>query len=354
MTNYLFIDRDGTLIQEPPDFQIDSLEKFALLPDVIASLKELSQAGYKLVMVTNQDGLGSPANPQDKFDMIQNLLLGILNSQGIRFEEVLVCPHTPQDECACRKPKTQLVRHYISSNEMDRERSFVIGDRMTDVGLAENMGLKGLLLSPDNGWAKITRDLIDQPRQATIKRKTNETEISVYVNLDGSGRTELATGIGFFDHMLEQLSRHGGFDLTVKAQGDLHIDDHHMIEDVALTIGAALKRALGEKRGIQRYGFWLPMDEASAKATIDLSGRAHFQMKADFNAPTVGGLSTEMVPHFFKSLADSLLMSLHIECQGENTHHMVESTFKAVGRALRIAFAKGTSPGEVPSTKGTL
>jgi imidazoleglycerol-phosphate dehydratase/histidinol-phosphatase len=306
-------------------------------------------------MVTNQDGLGTPSNPQDKFDRIQNLLMGILESQGIRFEEVLVCPHLPADDCACRKPRTRLVQNYLSSNEMDRERSYVIGDRASDLGLAENMGLQGIQLTPEKGWAKLTRELLDRPRQARILRKTGETEIEVLVNLDGQGRPEISTGLGFFDHMLEQLSRHGGFDLTVRAKGDLHIDDHHMIEDVALTLGAALKRALGEKRGIQRYGFWLPMDEASAKAAVDLSGRAQFVMTAGFTSPQVGGISTEMVPHFFKSLADSLLMGLHIECTGENTHHMVEAIFKAVGRTLRQAFAKNDAAAHaVPSTKGSL
>lgn len=354
MTKYLFIDRDGTLIREPADFQIDSVEKFDLLPEVIPSLRELSKEGFKFVMVTNQDALGTPANPQDKFDMIQNLLMGILSSQGIRFEDVLICPHRPKDGCRCRKPQVQLVNRYLSSNEMDRERSFVIGDRATDVMLAENMGLKGIQISDQNDWSKITRELLDRPRAATVIRKTNETAIEVSVNIDGDGRNEISTGIGFFDHMLDQISRHGGFDLQVKAKGDLHIDDHHMIEDVAITLGQALKRALGEKRGIQRYGFWLPMDEADSKVTIDLSGRAHFKMQAEWTAPQVGGLSTEMVPHFFRSLAESLLMSLHIETRGENSHHMVEATFKAVGRALKAAFAKTEAASSVPSTKGIL
>lgn len=353
MTNYLFIDRDGTLIVEPPDHQIDSLEKFQLLPGVIPSLIELSRQGFKLVMVTNQDGLGTPSNPQEKYDMIQDLLLKILISQGIRFEEVLVCPHFPADGCRCRKPATQLVSKYLASNDMDRERSFVIGDRDTDVLLAENMGLKGFKLTSEFNWDRLTREIVDRPRTATIERKTNETRISVTVNLDGTGRVEMQTGLGFFDHMLEQLARHGGFDLTVKATGDLHIDDHHMVEDVAITLGTALKRALGNKIGIQRYGFWLPMDEASTNVTLDLSNRAHFHFTAAIPAGKVGELSAEMVPHFFRSLADSLAMSLHIETKGENSHHMVESIFKGVGRALRAAFARGDAGG-LPSTKGTL
>jgi imidazoleglycerol-phosphate dehydratase/histidinol-phosphatase len=354
MINYLFIDRDGTLIVEPPDQQIDSLEKFALLPDVIPALSALTRAGFRLVMVTNQDGLGTPVNPREKFDMIQTLLLKILESQGIRFENVLICPHRANEGCRCRKPGTQLVRDYLAGNDMDRERSFVIGDRATDVELAENMGLKGYRLSAELGWARLARELLDRPRTARIRRQTNETDIDVEVDLDGGGRRiRVATGLGFFDHMLEQLARHGGFDLTLTARGDLHIDDHHVIEDVALALGAALRRAVGDKRGIQRYGFWLPMDEATTGVTLDLSGRAHFRLQAEVPAESVGGLSREMIPHFFRSLSDSLAVSLHIETRGENSHHMVESMFKGVGRSLRAAFAK-TDDGAVPSTKGTL
>lgn len=354
MTKYLFIDRDGTLIAEPADHQIDSLEKFSLMPGVIPGLLELSRAGFRLVMVTNQDALGTPKNPQEKFDMIQNLLLGILSSQGIRFDEILVCPHTPQDDCRCRKPKIQLVSRYISGNEMDRERSYVIGDRATDIALAENMGLKGYLLTPEFGWSKITREILDRPRMATSIRRTNETSIEAKVNLDDASEVKVHTGLGFFDHMLEQIARHGGFGLQLQATGDLHIDDHHLVEDTAIVLGTALKNALGDKRGIQRYGFWLPMDEANAKVTLDLSGRAHSSFKATIPAARVGELSAEMIPHFFSSLASSLAMSLHIESEGENSHHIVESIFKCTGRALRAAFARENPAAGVPSTKGTL
>ena len=353
MKPYLFIDRDGTLMEEPADEQIDSLEKFALLPALIPALLDLSRAGYHLVMVSNQDGLGTAAYPAEKFEMIQGLLLKMLKSQGIEFEEVLICPHTSTAECRCRKPQTQMVKHYLASNEMDRERSYVIGDRATDLAMAENMAISGLLLTPDFGWKEIARLILQKPRIAEVKRKSNETEIHARVALEGQNHIEIQTGIGFFDHMLEQLARHGGFDLFLQAKGDLHIDDHHLVEDVALTVGTALRKALGEKRGIQRYGFWLPMDEASTRTTLDLSGRAHFKMQAHFPTANVGGLSTEMVPHFFRSLADSMAMSLHIETVGENSHHMVEGTFKSVGRSLRQAFAK-SDDNAIPSTKGFL
>lgn len=354
MKPILFIDRDGTLIHEPADFQIDSLEKFKLLPDVIPSLLKLSQAGFRLVMITNQDGLGTASNPQDKFDMIQTLLLGILNSQNIHFDDILICPHFPKDNCACRKPKTQLVHSYLASNDMDRLRSYVIGDRKTDVELADNMGLKSFLLSPSVPWKTIAHELLEQPRKAHVRRKTKETDITIDVCLDSSGDIKIQSGIGFFDHMLEQLARHGSFDLTLNATGDLHIDQHHLVEDVGIALGQALKSALGDKRGIERFGFLLPMDEASTQSAIDLSGRAHFTFKAPLTTPTVGELSTEMIPHFFKSLSESLGMSLQMETRGENNHHMVESMFKSVGRSLSMAFKKTTMSSAIPSTKGIL
>jgi imidazoleglycerol-phosphate dehydratase / histidinol-phosphatase len=351
---YLFIDRDGTLICEPADFQIDSIEKFALLPDVIPALISLRDAGYRFVMVTNQDGLGTNTYPQRDFDMIQNLLMGILHSQGLKFEEVLICPHRPEDNCSCRKPKTELVSKYISSNEMDRSNSYVIGDRTTDVDLAKNMGIKSHLLSATLTWKQIAHEILNKPRTSQVHRKTKETDIEIKTMLDPIGEIQIQTGIGFFDHMLEQIARHGKFDLQLKATGDLHIDEHHLVEDVALALGQCLRLSLGDKRGIERYGFWLPMDEASTKVTLDLSGRPSFQMTADFPSSSAGGLSTEMVTHFFRSLAESLGMSLQIQTQGENTHHMVESIFKAVGRSLAIAFSRNSTDSSIPSTKGIL
>lgn len=354
MTSYLFIDRDGTLIKEPKDFQIDSIEKFELLPDVIPCLIQLAKAGYKFVMVTNQDGLGTDSYPQKDFDLIQNLLLGILNSQGIYFEDILICPHKPEDQCRCRKPQTQMVKDYISSNEMDRENSYVIGDRLTDIELAENMGIKFFLIGEDVSWKCVSNEILNQPRKAKIQRKTKETNISVDLNLDDAEKVSISTGIGFFDHMLEQLARHGGMGLKLKAEGDLHIDQHHLVEDVAITLGTAIKKALGDKRSIERFGFLLPMDEASTQSAIDLSGRAHFSMNAPFTTPTVGELTTEMIPHFFKSLSEGVGMSLQIQTQGENNHHMVESMFKSVGRSLKMAFAKSKQTSGIPSTKGVL
>lgn len=354
MTPILFIDRDGTLIHEPADFQIDSVDKFKLLPDVIPHLLKLSQAGYRLVMITNQDGLGTESNPADKFDMIQTLLLGILNSQNIHFDDILICPHFAIDNCACRKPKTQLVHKYLASNEMDRTRSYVIGDRKTDIELADNMGLKSFLLSEKVNWKTIAHEILEEPRRAKIHRKTKETNITLDVCLDSCGEIHIETGIGFFDHMLEQLARHGSFDLQLKAIGDLHIDQHHLVEDVGIALGQALKKALGDKRGIERFGFLLPMDEARTLSAIDLCGRANFVFKALLITPTVGELSTEMIPHFFKSLSENLGMSLQIETTGENSHHMVESMFKSVGRSLGMAFKKSEQTLAIPSTKGIL
>lgn len=353
MKKYLFIDRDGTLIKEPQDFQIDSIEKFELLPDVISSLQKLSQAGFEFVMVTNQDGLGTQSYAQKDYDLIQTLLMSILSSQGIKFKEVLMCPHFEDDKCTCRKPKTELVHSYISSNEMDRKNSFVIGDRQTDLDLAKNMGLEGIKLNEETSWKNITRDLLDKPRKAKIIRYTNETQIEAQVCLEPIGETHIQTELGFFDHMLEQLSKHGKFDLSLKAKGDLHIDTHHLIEDVAITLGQALKEAIGDKRGIERYGFWLPMDEASCLATIDLSGRADFVFEGKIPQAEVGQIPSEMFIHFFKSLSENLSMSLHIVSRGENSHHIVESMFKAVGRALAQAFNK-TKDNSIPSTKGVL
>jgi imidazoleglycerol-phosphate dehydratase/histidinol-phosphatase len=353
MTRYLFIDRDGTLVQEPSDRQIDSLAKFRLLDGVVSALAGLAAAGYRLVMITNQDGLGSAANPRDKFEEIQGLLLGILESQGARFDKVLVCPHLPSDDCACRKPKIGLVREYLAANEMDRARSFVIGDRATDLELADKMGLKGFRVSPELSWAQIANLILRAPRQASVARKTRETEIELRLALDGGGRTKIDSSLPFLDHMLEQLAAHGGLGLELKARGDLQIDDHHLVEDIGLALGGALREAVGDKFGIERYGFYLPMDEAICQAAIDLSGRPAFRCDARFPRESVGGVATDMFPHFFRSFSDAAGLSLHIEARGENAHHIAESMFKAVGRCLRGALARSGDAG-VPSTKGVL
>lgn len=346
----LFLDRDGTLIKEPADFQIDSVEKFELIPGVIPALLSLRDAGWRFVMVTNQDGLGTKSYPKRKWTQIQNLLIGILDSQGVTFDAVLVCPHFEKDGCPCRKPKLGLLNDYLSDPSWDRKRSRVIGDRDTDLTLAKNMGIGAIKMG---AWPRIAQELLGERRVGEVVRKTKETRIAATVDLDGDGTAKVKTGIGFFDHMLEQLSKHGGFDLSLTANGDLHIDEHHTVEDAGLAIGAALRQALGDKIGIGRYGFTLPMDETQASAALDLSGRAFFKFDGKFPRESVGGLSTEMVPHFFRSLSDALGATLHLSVTGENSHHMVESCFKAVGRALREAARAGASRG-LPSTKGAL
>ncbi len=351
----LFLDRDGTLLVEPPDFQIDRLAKFQLVPDVIAALLSCKRAGYAFVMVTNQDGLGTQGYPRAAFDEMQTLLLGILESQGITFEAIRVCPHTASEGCGCRKPKVKLLADYLASTEWDRARSAVIGDRATDLELADNLGTRGILVGAPPGlrWPEIAAALTTMPRRASVLRKTNETRVAIAVDLDGEPRTAIATGIGFFDHMLEQLAKHGGFGLRVEVEGDLHIDDHHTIEDTAIGIGQALRDALGSKIGIERYGFVLPMDEALAQVALDLGGRSFLRFEGTLGRAEISGLATEMVPHFFRSLADSLGASLHIRVEGDNTHHQVEAIFKAVGRALKQAIARDARAG-LPSTKGIL
>lgn len=348
----LFIDRDGTLIKEPADFQIDSLEKLELVEGVIPALLELKGLGYRFVMVTNQDGLGTPKYPQASFDLVQKQMLGLFSSQGIHFDEILICPHFPKDGCTCRKPHLGLVRDYLDPQRMQRELSFVIGDRQTDLELARNMGIQGFRLG---SWAEFLAIIRNSKRRATEIRRTKETQISVTVNLDETLEPRIKTGLGFFDHMLEQLGKHGGFTLAVEATGDLHIDEHHLVEDTALALGKALKTALGDKFGIQRYGFSLPMDEARAEALLDLGGRPYLVFAADFPASQVGQMSVEMVPHFFRSLAESLGANLQITASGENTHHIVEGIFKAVARALRMAIRQEKGAGaSLPSTKGAL
>lgn len=352
----LFVDRDGTLIEEPPDEQVDRLDKVRLMPGVIPALLAARHAGFRLVMVTNQDGLGTPAFPEEQFRSTQDFVLDLFASQGIRFDAICICPHFAADGCDCRKPRLGLVRDFLAREEVDFAASFMVGDRDTDLQFASNLGVRGLRVRIDAAagetWEAVTRRLTRANRTATIARHTRETDIRVTVDLDSEAPVRAKTGIGFLDHMIEQIARHGGFALELDARGDLHIDEHHTVEDSALALGQALRQALGEKRGIGRYGFVLPMDEAQAQVAIDLSGRPFIVFEGRFQRERVGELPTELVPHFFRSLADALGAAIHVRVTGENTHHMVEACFKGVGRALRQACRhEGT---DVPSSKGVL
>ena len=350
----LFIDRDGTIVEEPPDEQVDSLEKVRFLPGVFAALSELTRHGFRLVLVSNQDGLGTASFPRESFEQPHRFILETLRSQGIEFDAVFVCPHFSTDGCGCRKPRTGLVEDYIRTSGVDAAASAVVGDRDTDLQLAANLGMRGVRVrrdgTPEETWPAAVQALT--ARRAHIERRTRETEIDVRVNLDDPSPIRIATGIGFFDHMLEQLAKHGGFALELTCKGDLEIDEHHTVEDCALALGEALRRALGPKVGIARYGFLLPMDEAQAQVAIDLSGRPFAQFSGRFNRESVGGLPTELVPHFFRSLAEALAAAVHVSVTGENSHHMIEGCFKSVGRALRQALRREGN--ELPSTKGVL
>lgn len=345
-----FIDRDGTLIKEPADQQVDRLDKIELMDDVIWALQKLSVAGFELVMVSNQDGLGTGSFPQADFDLCQNFMTKMFLSQGIRFSDVRICPHLPIDACKCRKPSVGLIKDYLGI--IDRSNSLVIGDRHTDIELAENMGVRGIQLTDQYGWKNLVRDVLFQVRTGTYRRETKETNIFVEVFLDGQGEASIQTGIHFFDHMLEQIAKHSGVSLNIQCEGDLKVDDHHTVEDVGLALGQALSLALGDRRGIERYGCLLPMDESLAEVAIDLGGRPFLVFSGQFSREKVGDLSVEMVPHFFRSLADSLRATLNIKVNGENTHHMVEASFKGFARVLKSAIVQGGN--QIPSTKGLL
>jgi imidazoleglycerol-phosphate dehydratase/histidinol-phosphatase len=350
----LFIDRDGTLIVEPPDKQVDSIAKLQLMPGVINALATLSEAGYAFVMVTNQDGLGKATFPEADFKPAQDLLLRILGSQGIQFEAVRICVHMADENCFCRKPQVGMVMDYVTSQSIDKSQSYVIGDRITDLEFASNLDIKGLQIGSDavKDWSAVVKSILNQSRQATILRQTAETEVTITVLLDDPNERVISTGIAFFDHMLDQLAKHGNFGLIAKVNGDIAVDGHHTVEDTALVLGQALQKALVDKRGIGRYGFVLPMDEAIVDVSIDVCGRPYFVFEGQFSREKVGGLATELVPHFFQSFSQALGAALHMRVKGENAHHMVEALFKGLGRCLRQAVKR--SDNAIPSTKGVL
>ncbi|WP_457319407.1 bifunctional histidinol-phosphatase/imidazoleglycerol-phosphate dehydratase HisB [Stenotrophomonas sp. P5_B8] len=357
MTPILFVDRDGTLIEEPADFQIDAYEKIRFVRDVIPAMLKLRDAGYQFVIVSNQDGLGSESYPQASFEGPNDLMLQIFASQGIVFRDVLIDGTWPHDNAPTRKPGIGMMLSYLQDRSIDWARSAMVGDRPTDIQFADNMKIRGFQLRTgqfggDWDWNGIAHELADAPRRAVVQRNTKETKIRVEVDLDRTAEPQTHTGLPFFDHMLEQIGKHGGFALSVQAEGDLHIDEHHTIEDTGLALGQALREALGDKRGIGRYGFTLPMDETLASAALDFSGRPYFVFEGEFKRERVGDMPTELVPHFFRSLCDAAGLNLHLNVRGDNDHHKVEACFKALARALRQALPRqGTA---LPSTKGAL
>ena len=375
MKKVLFIDRDGTIILEPEDEQIDSLEKLEFFPKVLRNLYQL-QDKYTLVMVTNQDGLGTDSFPEDTFWPAHNKMMGLLEGEGIQFAEVHIDEHFPHENHPNRKPGIGMMMEYINNPDVyDLANSFVIGDRLSDTALAKNLGAKGIYIAKkaagakeaekeglaahcafiSDDWDEIASFLDTANRTAQVIRKTNETAIAIELDLDGSGKYQMQTGIGFFDHMLDQLAKHSGIDLSVEVKGDLYIDEHHTIEDTALALGEAFAKALGNKAGINRYGhFSLPMDECLANVALDFSGRPWMVWKASYQREKVGGMPTEMFSHFFKSFSDTAKCNLNIQVEGDNEHHKIEATFKSFAKAIKMAIKRDGKSWEIPSTKGVI
>ena len=350
----LFIDRDGTIIVEPmPSEQVDSFEKFEFIPEAISALKSIAGLGYELVLATNQDGLGTDSFPYEDFIGPQDLMLKTLRGEGVVFDDILIDCSFPADNLPTRKPGIGMFGKYLSG-EYDLAASYVIGDRATDAQLAANLGCRAILLNEKNTWAEIAEFLRRGERRATISRNTKETQITVTVDLDGGLENSISTGLNFFDHMLDQIAHHSGIGLQIEAKGDLKVDEHHTMEDVAIALGEALKQALGSKRGIGRYGFALPMDECEAMVLMDLGGRIDFAWDVPFTREYVGDTPTEMFRHFYKSLCEALQCNLHIRARGENNHHLAEAVFKAFARALRQAVACNPFDYEIPTSKGLL
>ena len=370
MKQALFIDRDGTILVEPEDEQIDSFSKFQFLPDVIRNLNFIkSKLDFEFVMVSNQDGLGTSSYPYEDFYPTHNLMLEILKGEGVEFDNILIDKSFPYENLPTRKPGTAMLTAYLDGS-YDLENSYVIGDRITDALLAKNLGCKAIIITQSedvkselenddrvaivNSWDRIAELLFAGERIVKVHRKTNETDIEIEINLDGAGKSEINTGIGFFDHMLEQIAKHGSIDLKVAAQGDLHVDGHHTIEDTGIVLGECLLKALGNKRGIERYGYSLPMDDCLCSVALDFGGRAWLIWDAEFKREKIGDMPTEMFFHFFKSLSDASKMNLNISAQGENEHHKIEGIFKAFARSVKMAVKRDLYKFQLPSSKGML
>jgi len=374
MKKVLFLDRDGTLIVEPPDdFQVGSLEKLEFLPGVLRNLYRIKkQMDFELVIVSNQDGLGSKNYPEEIFNKVQSKMLQAFKNEGVEFDQIYIDRSLPEDNLSTRKPGIGMLGEYLTEN-YDLANSFVIGDRLTDIKLARNLGAKGILLGNNikpeeiqaaelqqslafiaEGWEQIYDFLRKNERSVSVERITGETTIRTGLSLDGTGQSDISTRLGFLDHMLEQLSKHSGCDLTITASGDLHVDEHHLIEDVALTLGEAFNKALGNKTGIERYGFTAPMDDSIASVAVDFSGRNWLEWDVNFNREKIGDVPTEMFRHFFKSFTDTAQCNLHIRAQGDNEHHKIEAVFKAWARAIKMAIRQDSDNMQIPSTKGSI
>jgi imidazoleglycerol-phosphate dehydratase / histidinol-phosphatase len=374
MKSVLFIDRDGTLIKEPEtDFQVDSLEKLEFMPSVFKAMNAVVEyLDFEIVIVSNQDGLGTSSFPEETFWPVQNKMLKTFESEGVVFDEIFIDPTLPEENAPTRKPGTQMLQKYIDG-DYDLEKSYVIGDRLTDIQLAKNLGTKAILYNSDvsekdilvnelegicefvtNDWIEIFAFLRAGTRKSQVVRNTHETQINIELELDGTGKVDISTGLGFFDHMLEQIARHSGADLIIRVDGDLKVDEHHTIEDTALALGEAFKLALGNKRGLERYGFALPMDESAVQVLIDFGGRPWLVWNAEFNREKVGDMPTEMFMHFFKSFSDAAACNLNIKAEGQNEHHKIEGIFKAFAKAIKMAKKRNVFEYELPSTKGVL
>ena len=374
----LFIDRDGTLVLEPENYQLDSLTKLEFYPKVFQFLSKIAkELNFELAMVTNQDGLGTESFPEETFWLTQNFILKAFENEGVRFDETFIDRSFPEDNAPTRKPRTGMLRKYLNNSDYDLENSFVIGDRITDVELAKNLGSKAIFIKNEenlggneiatsleelqsvitlqtNDWQKIYEFLKLEERTAYIKRTTNETDISIKLNLDGTGKSNINTGISFFDHMLDQIARHGQMDLDIQVKGDLEVDEHHTIEDTAIALGEVFAKALGNKLGIERYGFCLPMDDCLAQVAIDFGGRNWLVWEAEFKREMIGQMPTEMFFHFFKSFTDGAKANLNIKAEGANEHHKIEAIFKAFAKAIKVAVKRDTEKMILPSTKGML